>query len=371
VFELMSYCGGTGQGTWPGSHTWGKLTERLSGGAGAGGGGGGGGAWKADTPVLVVQGQVDLATDQVTLLPNAVVTSTFAPLVPVGDWALVQKDTAGDVLSTTPFSVDPIEAKQVPGAPAVPSIGSFAVPVVYDANTRSLEITHAQTVVVKRVASANAPTITVTSPTENATLSGDTDVSWTAADADGDPLRFSVQYSPDDGLTWSTLSDFQTDTHVVVPEGVLAGSGQGAFRVIASDGFHANSSTVRFLHVPNLPPRVQITDPTAGSAYFGAQPVTLAATIHDQEDGNLTPDRVTWTSDRDGVIGQGDTASIPASTLSEGDHVLTVTATDSAGVSSTASTTISIARIAPPDNDPPVILQALLSPASPQSTFIE
>lgn len=367
TFELMSYCGGIGQGTWTGAHTWRKLFDRLvANGSGGGGGGGGGGGWRLDAPVLAVQGTVDLKTGVVDLDPNAVVTSTYAPETPAGDWNLVLKNAAGDVQSSVPFAVTPIEAKADPGAAiADPSIGTFSVPVAYDPATTSMEIRHGSTLAASRIASAHAPTINITAPAASATLSGDVDVEWNAADEDGDALRYTVQFSSDDGQSWSTLSTFQSEKHLKVPTGVLEGTTVGAIRVLASDGFRSVADTVRFLHVPNQAPRVSILSPETGGTYTAAQTVPLSAAVRDEEDGALPAGSIVWSSDRDGVLGTGGDLNVTAASLSEGHHSVTVTATDSSGESRSASIEITVQRVEVPPNRPPAIEAIVLDPATP------
>src|SRR5207244_9066657 len=74
-------------------------------------------------------------------------------------------------------------------------------------------------------------------------------------------------------------------------------------------------------------PGVQITAPVDGANVAAGTPAVFAATATDAQGGDLGAALV-WRSDRDGALGTG--RSITAR-LSPGRHVITATATDSAG----------------------------------------
>ncbi|MFQ5399231.1 MAG: tandem-95 repeat protein [Anaerolineae bacterium] len=98
------------------------------------------------------------------------------------------------------------------------------------------------------------------------------------------------------------------------------------------------SITVSILS-PDSQPVVTVTAPAAGaSAEAGAQ-MSFTGLAIDQEDGNVSASLV-WTSDVDGQIGTG--ASISTSSLSLGNHVITATATDSSGLTGSASIAVTI-----------------------------
>lgn len=92
------------------------------------------------------------------------------------------------------------------------------------------------------------------------------------------------------------------------------------------------------LNMPRTAPRVSILAPADGSHVRLGQPVILAGRADTPEDGALTGDALTWSSDRDGVLGTGET--LDARSLSPGDHTITLTARASDGLQSTASITL-------------------------------
>ncbi len=94
---------------------------------------------------------------------------------------------------------------------------------------------------------------------------------------------------------------------------------------------------------PNDPPTVSITSPADGSTFGSGETIAFTGTASDTEDGDLTASLV-WTSNIDGQIGTG--GSFPA-ILSDGNHTITASVTDSGG--KTGSDSISITVGTPPE----------------------
>src|SRR5262249_39361504 len=90
---------------------------------------------------------------------------------------------------------------------------------------------------------------------------------------------------------------------------------------------------------------VTITAPPAGGSATAGTNVTLAASAHDDFDGDLGS-AIVWRSSRDGVLGTG--ASITTNRLGVGVHTLTASVTDSDGAPGSAQTTITTRRNPPP-----------------------
>lgn len=349
VTEVMSYCSLTGdQGSWPSTHTWDSLLGTLSTLTVAPQLA----ALATPASYLLVQGLIDKVTGAVTFLPTTAVTATQVPDVPAGDFTLVQLDAAGQTLSEVPFAADKVDRRAGPnGQGPEPTKDLFALPVTANQALAKLEIRRAGQTLGVVTATASAPQVDITSPIEGQTVTGGLRVAWDASDADGNPLTYTVQYSPDDGLTWKTLSLLGDQRSLDIPEGELAGSDIGAIRVTASDGLRTATDLVRFLRVPNSAPTVDITTPADNDRFSGAQPIILKATAFDREDGQIT--NVQWTSDRDGALGAGAELTVLASNLAEGTHQITATATDSGGQVGRDTVTIAISRVAASTNTAP------------------
>ena len=90
----------------------------------------------------------------------------------------------------------------------------------------------------------------------------------------------------------------------------------------------------------NLPPSAQISTPSEGAAFNEGDPVILAGSGIDAEDGILTDSSLVWRSTRDGEIGTGPT--VTRSDLSVGLHTITLTVTDSNRATGIDSVTVTI-----------------------------
>ena len=201
--------------------------------------------------------------------------------------------------------------------------------------------------VLSRAASAHAPTVTLISPNGGETW-GETPqtIRWQADDADGDALTFLLQYSLDNGASWTSLAtDITGDSYQVDP-GLIPGSASVLFKVIASDGLlSASDVSDAALTITPHAPTVRIVAPEDGRWFTPEQTAVLEGEASDLEDDNLPDSAYHWTSDIDGDLGDG--PSIAVTGLSPGYHTITLTATDSDGMSDSASIQIFVGEELP------------------------
>jgi hypothetical protein len=122
----------------------------------------------------------------------------------------------------------------------------------------------------------------------------------------------------------------------------MAGGSDVRFRVIATDGINtAIDETDQAITIPNQSPVPLIFSPANGSYTPPGDLVVLQGSAMDMEDGSLSGGSLVWSSDRQGELGIG--TSLPLNSLETGAHIITLTATDSYGISAQTSVLIKIA----------------------------
>lgn len=267
---------------------------------------------------------------------------------PPGDYVLELLDADGNVLRWVPFGPhdfhiegrgpDPSEPKSEIWGVAVeepPDWASYRVlgPSSSSSGTSGAEGAVSSRVLVEVTRSANAPVVSVTSPTTGQILSGDEmTFAWTGFDADGDDLTYTVQYSDDGGASYETIALDYESTTLTVDRIWLSGAETARIKVTVSDGTRIASAESAVFAMAQNAPTVNIQAP-------GPEPVQgvliLRATAYDAEDGRLDSSAIQWTSDIDGYLGTGSSVVHPE-LMAAGMHRLTATATDSAGATGTA-----------------------------------
>jgi hypothetical protein len=299
---------------------------------------------------LAVVGLADLDSNTANLESAYVISQDATlPLPEPGDWSIVLLDNTDQELASYPFAPDELtDAEESPGRPAV--IGEIVPWVV---GTVKVEFRYQGAVVATRTASANPPSVTITSPAPGTMLpDGPFDVTWTGSDPDGDALTYSVLYSNDGGLNWQTLATNLSASELTLNTDLLPG-GTGMVRVLVSDGLLSGQATSGTFTLPKHAPSVQIVMPSENQVFFPTQQIDLQGSAYDLEDGTLGDASFQWSSSIDGDLGTG--ASLGTSELTTGEHIITLTVTDSDGMTSQAQRTITIA---PEDTPETVELEA-------------
>ena len=276
--------------------------------------------------------------------------------LPAGDYSIVLRNVDGAELASYPFIVDFLsEYGPDPGAhsgtegdppfPPEPTTKvdvSFIVP--WMDGTYSVSLEHLGNVLDQRVVSPNPPQVLITSPTGAETWKqGEThEVSWQGLDLDGDPLVYTLLYSSNGGADWTILAPNLTTTSYAVVVNSMAGGSDVRFRVVVTDGINtAVDETDQAITIPNQAPVPTIFNPANGSYTPPGGLVLLSGSAMDMEDGSLSDGSLVWSSDRQGELGIG--SSVPLNTLESGPHIITLTATDSYGISAHTSMLINIA----------------------------
>lgn len=253
------------------------------------------------------------------------------PLVD-GGYALELRDGAGALLASHAFT--PRESSEGEEQ----SLGFEAV-VPFEPETRTLRVVESATsrVVATHAVSASRPLLSdvrlVNAPDP---VTGVVTLEWTASDPDGDPLSFDLFYSHDAGDTWQPIGLSLSATSVPVESEALPG-GTGRFRVEASDGAQSARAESDAFQVAPKPPIVSIANPGDRLQLQWNQLVNLVGEVRDPQEQPLPDASIHW-SNAYRSLGTGPAVSV--SDLEVGTNLITLSATNAAGLTATASVTV-------------------------------
>jgi chitinase len=221
------------------------------------------------------------------------------------------------------------------------AVDVLPVAVAFPPGTAAFRIKRGDKVLRVVPVSSNAPTITLTAaPAPGQVVSGVYTITWQSDDADSDLLHHIVEYSHN-GRDWFVLASNITVTQTIEDFDALPGGQQARFRVFVSDGVNSAEATSAAFVVPPKPPEVFIESPKPGARYMAGTNVPLSGWANDEQDGNLySSDALVWYSDQDGILARG--PDLNTHTLSVGTHTITLSATNSAGLTGSTSVTITI-----------------------------
>ncbi len=170
-------------------------------------------------------------------------------------------------------------------------------------------------------------------------------VTWTS-DKDG---TIGTSTPSSGGSVTFPYADLSVDSHVV------------SMRVVDEAGA---TCTAEILYTVGSPPEIEVESPVSGDIVNDGDLVTFTAVVRDGEDvaGDLW---VAWESSLDGLLYEGPPdssglAELLDDTLTRGDHVVTATVTDTAGLYATARVTLTV-------NGVPSAPTITLSPSSPNT----
>jgi len=318
--DFMTYCWAD---PWVSDYTYRALWETIKGNFGL--------AARSQSVVahhpdgfLALTGVINTATLTATLdhfyrVPDI---QTASP-VGAGPYTLEFQDETGQRLLTHSFDVTKVDSVSN-------NLGNFAQIVPFDARTRQLVIKAGDTLLATQSVSAQAPQVTLLSPNGGEILTDTVELVWRADDADGDSLRYMVQYSADHGATWQAVAVDLDSPGYTLDTRTLPGSEQALLRIIASDGVNTgqDQSDAGFT-VPTKAPAVYLIQPTADAILVPDTPVVFVGYGHDPEDGLLNDSALTWYSDHAGTLGTG--ATLMVNDLAPGLHLITLTGTDTHG----------------------------------------
>ena len=294
-----------------------------------------------DAALMLARGSVNLDTGAVQLEPSLPFGAGPAP-APAESGGLLLRfvDAAGLVLQDWPFDVGtPVEQERVK---------HFSLIVARPADAVQLQVLRAGELAASLAASAHAPNVQLLTPNGGPVPAGNTiHVAWQAGDLDGDPLRFALRYSPDDGATWRTLASDTEASSLEIAASSLTGSAIARFQVVATDGLNfAADMSDAVVQVAEPPPSVVILTPKPGHRFHISETIMLRASGHSASAGFDNFQEAGWASDRAGKLGDGLQLQAPAASLAPGLHQLTVTVRDATGQTATSAVAIQVDEFA-------------------------
>jgi hypothetical protein len=344
-YDFMGYCGG-GSNTWTSIYTYNEiagllprgvfnpsnihLAELIS---------------KAAQPAKVLVGTGDLSPVSANLTEGFYLLDqgTFKTMTPdQGPYTVEFQDGAGKVLYSQHFDL----AQMSNDDPQ--TSGGFRLVLPWTEGTRKVVFLYNDKIISKTSASAHAPTLELTSPMggESWAPTGKQTITWKASDADKNPLSYMLQYSADGGKTWEMLAANLQDTSFTFDGDYLPGSDHGVIRVLATDGFNTTQVDSNQVKVAAKAPLILISSPTEGASFDAGTSVVLQGVGTDLLDGAIVSGNYSWSSDRDGNLGNG--SPLILTNLSTGAHTITLNVTNSSGLSASATVHITVQAATPP-----------------------
>ena len=314
---------------------------------------------------LMISGQIAWDAQSATLAPIEVIRRTAQSSIGVsGDaFTLEIRDATGSPLASIPFSPALTHFSQ---GEAVP----FELTVPRPDGAASVVILLGSQILGRRDASAHPPTLTIASA-PSGTLSSATQLAFDASDADSDALTYTIEMSFDNRTTWVPVAVGLDQPLWTIDPASLPGSDNAWLRVQASDGFDTAVAESGPFQIPPHAPSILLDSPSDAITVGQGSPLLLQVQATDLEDGPLTGNSISWTSDRDGALGAGEWLVVE--TLSVGEHVITARATDSDGTTADVQVHVVVTDQASAGTSPSPALppsQAVASALAPLPTPI-
>ena len=113
----------------------------------------------------------------------------------------------------------------------------FTVSLPWDNNARKLRVSCGGTVLLTQERSAHAPTVDFIGLANGANLSGIRTLNWEGNDADGPNLAYQLQFSGNNGASWTPVMPLGLDTTLTLNTALLPSGNNQQFRVLVTDGF--------------------------------------------------------------------------------------------------------------------------------------
>jgi hypothetical protein len=275
--------------------------------------------------------------DEVEIAPWESYTDTAELSDTNGPLVLRALNVAGDVVASTAFTV----TFSMVSPPIALDRATFSGVIRFPADTVKFQIVKDEAVLAEVPVSTNVPNVANVSPLTVTTLDGPYRITWEGSDPDGAGLTYTVAYNPDvtdPGSPWFILVDDLAALFWDEDFGVLPGGAHAKIRVTVSDGVLTASAESAEFTVHLKAPLVFIDELPWGASYPPGSDILLMAEAYDFQDEWLADNRLEWSSNLSGILGYG--SELIVSGLVRGTHRITLTATNSAGL--TADDTVTV-----------------------------
>ncbi len=205
---------------------------------------------------------------------------------------------------------------------------------------------------------AGQPRVSIASPTDNQELFYHFPYTFSGSAVDERDGNLSQ-----DQLVWFSNLDGEIGRGLsIIVSSLSVGEHVITLRATDSEGWLGEMSRTITVISPHAP-EVSLIKPRDGENMVHGDTLQLRASVWDYEDGALTGNSVVWISNINGEFAHGDNVSFDSTSLSLGNHTITLRATDSLGATSEIITHFTIT------NRPPVA--EILSPTESENIFVQ
>ena len=270
-------------------------------------------------PVYYISGQLNLdgsgSLDPIQQMPGAVSTD-IAP----GEYSIEIQNGATDVLLAVPFMAS---FTDVEGVELDTVYFNFQLPV--QANVAMILLKHNEEILDTIIPSLNPPTAELLAPLDGDNWEDQEIIQWTASDADGDPMQFTILYSPDEGGNWYPVASNLTGNEYIVDVSRLPGGTSGKVMLIVTDGFHTvQVQSAGTFTVPHPAPIVVIDTPADGESFLVNEWINLSGSANDAAGTDAGDFSYVWSIDGEAIAVGSEANTL----LEEGSHTITLAAYD-------------------------------------------